>query len=268
MDAVTAHILNFTTQDFYLQTTQSFDQTRQQAWEGWQFLIDELFQNESGLYKNRLPNPCSLLDIGCGNLRFEKFLKEQIPLWDIDTQALDTCKPLVQCGMKQEPLDIETLRFYEVDIVTSLLDEDDEWLAALTPSDLVVAFGLMHHVPQKGMRKSFVERMLQLTKPGGFTCASFWQFALDEKRRTKAIATTQQALMRLPVDSQALEPNDYLLGWGIQDSPTAWRYCHSFSDEEINQLIEDTLDYAHVVADYKADGSSHQMNRYVVWQRE
>lgn len=57
---------------------------------------------------------------------------------------------------------------------------------------------------------------------------------------------------------------DFVLGW--QNVPGAYRYCHSFSDIELDQLVVACGDAAEEVVRFTADGRTGEMNAYVVLQ--
>ncbi|MDR3136291.1 MAG: class I SAM-dependent methyltransferase [Coriobacteriales bacterium] len=58
------------------------------------------------------------------------------------------------------------------------------------------------------------------------------------------------------------EAGDYLLGW--DNIPGAYRYCHSFSQVEIDWLSSSVAKKASVVARFKADGRSGDLNTYLI----
>lgn len=63
---------------------------------------------------------------------------------------------------------------------------------------------------------------------------------------------------------QQFNEGDYLLGW--RNLPGVYRYCHSFSDEEIDSLVTLVADKAKCVARFRADGRTGGLNEYLVLQ--
>ena len=120
----------------------------------------------------------------------------------------------------------------------------------------------MHHIPGIHQRRQFLDIMLNKTHPEGYVLVSLWQFERDERLARKARETTQYALERYP-DLQ-LNEGDWLLGW--QDEPDALRYCHSFTDAEIDRLITHVADKAQLVDRFCADGPNDDLNCYLVLQ--
>lgn len=260
-----------------------------------------------------LPAPRSLtrsvLDIACGNLRFEAFLANTYPHIDWSFFAVDNCEPLVASG--QEDI-AKKVHFACEDIVSNLLEglpaaepANIPALAAATPFDLVVSFGFLHHIPSFDLRQRFLLEALSQVKPGGYLVVSFWQFLNDPAKRAKIEQTHAEALAffagcaetrandrdaldrgannarsgspnsgdptlgdrKSPVlDPSSLEPNDYFLGW--KNEPGNYRYCHHFSNEEIDRIITTLAPHATVIESFSADGKPGNLNRYVVFKRE
>lgn len=246
----------------------------------------------------------SVLDIACGNLRFEAFLANAYPHIDWSFFAVDNCEPLVASG--QEDI-AKKVHFTCEDIVSNLLEglpaaepANIPALAAATPFDLVVSFGFLHHIPSFDLRRQFLLEALSQVKPGGYLVVSFWQFLNDPAKRAKIEQTHAEALALFASGAEArandrdaldrgvgssssdnpnpsclkppaffagsLEPNDYFLGW--KNEPGNYRYCHHFSNEEIDRIIAALAPHATVVESFSADGKPGNLNRYVVFKRE
>ena len=298
--------------EFYERNAASFSQTRTAPWEGWRRCMAACgFDDSDGA---ALDQPVdaqiadSVLDIACGNLRFEAFLANTYPHIDWSFFAVDNCEPLVASG--QEDI-AKKVHFTCEDIVSNLLEglpaaepANIPALAAATPFDLVVSFGFLHHIPSFDLRQRFLLEALSQVKPGGYLVVSFWQFLNDPAKRAKIEQTHAEALAffagcaetrandrdaldrgannarsgspnsgdptlgnrKSPVlDPSSLEPNDYFLGW--KNEPSNYRYCHHFSNEEIDRIITALAPHATVVESFSADGKPGNLNRYVILQR-
>ena len=92
---------------------------------------------------------------------------------------------------------------------------------------------------------------------------SLWQFAKSPELAAKAIETTAKA--RTEYGLPMLDEGDYLLGW--QNRPHAYRYCHTFSDEEVARLVCTVGDRAQLVSRFEADGRTGTLNSYLVFRR-
>lgn len=252
----TAEQLSRITSEFYAQQAQSFSATRQVPWQGWQKCLDAMPQLVAG-------EKPSVLDIGCGNLRFARFLYDEAGIVPEKYFAVDNCKPLVESG--NTGAHVSELAFIELDVIKSLLNNTLSSRLTVPACDLVVAFGFLHHVPGAQKRIQLLRTLLEKTKPGGFVCVAFWQFMNSQKLAAKAQETTAQGLRALGIDASELEEHDYLIGW--QDKENTWRYCHHFSQEELDELLGSLGPDVHVCAQFSADGKDNNLNRYVILQR-
>ena len=256
ISASTAEQLSYVTSEFYTQQAQSFSATRQMPWQGWQQCLDAMPQLSAG-------EKLSVLDVGCGNLRFARFLCDEVGIVPAKYFAVDNCKPLVESG--EVGTHISELIFIELDVIKSLLDNTLSSRLTVPACDLVVAFGFLHHVPGAQKRIQLLRTLLEKTKPGRFVCISFWQFMNSQKLAAKAQKTTAQGLHALGIDASELEEHDYLIGW--QDKANTWRYCHHFSQEELDELLGSLGSDVQVCAQFSADGKDNDLNRYVILQR-
>ena len=253
MNKQIARRLSQVTSEFYVHQAQSFSATRQMPWQGWKQCLDAV-PHLKDVEKLRV------LDIGCGNLRFARFLIEQVGLKLESYVAVDNCEPLVNCGNISMPVTL-----IKTDIVNNLLDNRLSEQLRIPASDLVVVFGFLHHVPGVQNRVEFLKTLLDETKPGGYLCVSFWQFMNNKKLAAKAHKTTSQALQELKMDSDALEKNDYLLGW--QNQMHTWRYCHHFTQQELDELVVQLGSNVRVCKQFSADGKEDNLNQYLIFQR-
>lgn len=170
---------NSETTRFYQEVGESFSATRQHPWEGWQRC------------KKYLPSGSKVLDIGCGNQRFAKFVPE--------------CKVI--------GIDNTFNADIKLDIVQALLDNNFPSVKC----DAAVAFGLMHHIPDYDLRLRLIKYMLE---QADIAIITFWQ--IGEKQLKKV---------------EHIEGEDYYLHW--QDRSDVRRFCHNFTNEEVDQVIED-----------------------------
>jgi SAM-dependent methyltransferase len=125
--------------------------------------------------------------------------------------------------------------------------------------DLAVCFGFFHHIPTAAMRERAISNLCACVRPGGYAVLSFWQFMRDPKIAAKAKRATNTAgdTRHINLDAQ---DGDFFLGW--QGDCETLRYCHDYSETEINKLVD--LCGAQEIARFSADGKSGNLNRYVV----
>jgi len=266
MDTKTVDILRTVTNDFYRNHADSFSQTRTSPWRGWKRVIEILRENVDGnahisdaLTGKSCPERelLTVFDLACGNLRFEQFLQEELPGIPIIAYGIDNCDAL----LPTTGFDSLIFNYQHLDVLRTL--QQDRVLTDIIeapPCDICVCFGFMHHVPTQAARIQVLDGLIRQTRPGGFIALSFWQFMNSEKLRAKACASHEKALSVLDIDG--LGENDYLYGW--QHTTDAFRYCHSFTDAEINRLIEAVSDTTTLVSRFSSDGRTHNLNTYVV----
>ncbi len=172
--AVVQQLSTLTTK-FYAREAASFSATRQAPWHGWEKAWKVVSEQRPAC----VTAPLTVLDLGCGNLRFERYLTERTR-GPIAVCALDNCAALAEDGTAPLP-ERFTLEFHEADLVEHLLDSPTVPLANSGTCDIAVAFGLMHHLPTFALRAGALRELLSALRPGGFAIASFWQFALPPR---------------------------------------------------------------------------------------
>ena len=231
---------------FYQQTSRSFDATRQAGWPGWQRVMEAA----------DLPRATqvSVVDLACGNLRFERYLLDagvHVHAW-----ALDSCDELAEMGRKafEAGGGACELSYQHLDVLATLLAGEDLASAIEAPTcDLCVAFGFMHHVPTHALRAQVLQALVAHARVGGLVAVSFWQFAKNARLMSKAE----------PVANG--DTGDYLLGW--QDREDVHRYCHSFTEKEIDELALGCAPQARELQRFSTDGRTGDLNRYLILQR-
>lgn len=244
------------TGEFYRANAESFSQTRQSPWQGWVRLLEVMDARAAERELLRV------LDVACGNLRFERYLADALPGRMLSGWAVDNCEPLVEAGERSEFGPLSRIAFQNLDVIERLsagcLREALE--APDASCDLAVSFGFMHHVPLERWRVELLRALVAKVRSGGFMAVSFWRFLNSDKLAGKAKETTSRARAELGIPE--LPPNDYLLGW--QDTQGLYRYCHHFDEPEIERLLAAVADSAELVSRFEADGKTGNLNEYVV----
>ncbi|WP_294416485.1 class I SAM-dependent methyltransferase [uncultured Senegalimassilia sp.] len=288
------------TGEFYRANVESFSQTRQSPWRGWVRLLevmdaaggrtgcepgalhaadgavegsvrrDTRAADDEGCGKSCAvtdvgasgQEPLRVLDLACGNLRFERYLADVLPCKMLSGYAVDNCDPLVEAGERNGSDALSRMSFQNLDAIERLsagcLREALE--APDASCDLAVSFGFMHHVPLERWRVELLRALVAKVRPGGFVVVSFWRFLNSDKLARKAQETTSRARAELGIPE--LPGNDYLLGW--QDTQGLYRYCHHFDEPEIERLLAAVADSAELVSRFEADGKTGNLNEYVV----
>ncbi|MGN0262652.1 MAG: class I SAM-dependent methyltransferase [Eggerthellaceae bacterium] len=250
---------------FYRKTAESFSSTRQSAWQGWEHLADivegRLATSRASQTEGAEARTCGSLhvvDLACGNLRFETFLESRLPDALLAFTVVDNCDGF-PCTPVESPC-----KFVRADLVEWLRNEDGAGFPPMPKADLAVSFGFMHHIPGKDTRTVFLQLMANLLAPGGIGAVSLWDFAQDPKMAAKAEASTARAETALSLPD--LEEGDYILGW--QNDAEAFRYCHSFSPAEIDGLERALPPHTRTIGRFRADGRTGTLNTYLVFERK
>jgi SAM-dependent methyltransferase len=232
MNSATIERLNQLNREFYRTTAAQFDESRSEPWPGWNNLLPYL------------KTPLSVLDVGCGNGRFGVFL----------AQTLGT--NLSYCGVDNNPVLLQHARESLSRIETRLENRDViEYPPDTGEFDLVVLFGMLHHIPGSTSRRTFMQILAQRVAPGGIFAFAVWRFYDYERFRERIVPW--------PVDIQ-VEPHDYLLDW--RRGTSALRYCHYVNETEHADLI--TATGLTEVITYRSDGRTNDMNRYSLLRRD
>jgi SAM-dependent methyltransferase len=289
MDEKTARMLCEINNSFYRDNAASFSATRQRPWPGWTACLEQMGGiGARGLWAHAPhardgSREFRVFDLACGNLRFEDFLANALPDARVAVYAVDNCNALLpwgaphggqagggaaggaQAGAPHAPHTPHGgqphITYQNLDILEALHSGKrlSDCIAA-PRCELSVSFGLMHHVPLPEHRAAILAALVEQTRPGGLVAVSFWQFLNDEARARKAQATHARALQELGLPQ--LGDNDFLLGW--QNAPGTYRYCHSFTDAELDQLAQSVAEHASTLARFAADGSTGKLNSYLL----
>lgn len=277
MDRETVRALNELNAVFYRTHAASFSATRRAAWHGWERLLalpemQTLLGGGSPLPTGAADadapqaEPLAVLDVACGNLRFEKFLAERTGAHPLHIYAVDNCPDLA--ADTRDPDDALTARcrlcFQNLDVVDALIEGSAASAREAPRAHLAVSFGFMHHIPSARAREDFLAALLSCLRPGGVAAVSLWRFMDDPRLAAKARAITAPFAA---AHNLALEKNDFLLGW--QDDTDTVRYCHHFCEEEIARLADaaSTRTGARLISRFEADGKSGSLNTYLVFKR-
>lgn len=204
---------------FYQERASEFSRTRERPWSGW----GEILKRVEAL----LPERPRVLDVGCGNGRFGRFLEDRLGR-DFD-----------YVGVEESPLGLaEARRRLRGDVV---LVEHDFLESPFPPSvsegkfDWIALFGVLHHVPGRENRTRVLKRLSAVLAPGGILTFSLWRFDRDPCFSKKVVPWEEfRARTGVEIDLEDLEPGDHILTWG--GKPHAYRFCHLMSEEEEDDL--------------------------------
>jgi tRNA (uracil-5-)-methyltransferase TRM9 len=250
MNAQTVAELNAINRMFYHRQAEAFSSTRRSPWKGWERLLESM--------THRFPHDevISVLDVGCGNGRFARYLSEQY-LQSFSYVGVDVSSRALDHARRSMP-DTVSAEWIQHDIVadppkTSLPPE------ARRPFSLVAVFGLLHHVPGSHLRRSLVAECARVLTSQGILALSVWQFGRFDRFKRKIVPWAElEAKTGIKVDRSQLEPGDHILTWGAD--PPAYRYCHFLDAGETHELVNSLP--LQCIDSYDADGETGDLNRY------
>lgn len=241
MKQATQDILNNINRTFYQKRAEEFSQTRQSFWKGWNMVWK--------IVSPTLPQNPMIMDVGCGNGRFGQFLISKLGA-NFQYIGVDSADALL--GKARVNLELLGNR--------KLINADV--FEIHYSADLVVLFGVLHHIPGLAQRNELVKSLHDHVNPGGKLALSLWhadRIASLYQRQAKS-----EDLKKLGIDPEDLEAGDVLLPFGIKKN--SWRYVHIFSDREINGLIK-TLEIK-TTSKFEADGRTGRLNTYLILEKE
>ncbi len=231
MNKITIERLNQINREFYERTASSFDESRGEPWPGWNNLLPYL------------RSPLSVLDVGCGNGRFGRFLADHLGIG------------LSYHGVDNNPTLLERARLSLAGVPARLEIRD---VITHPPAegqyDLVALFGVLHHVPGGEQRRAFIQTLAHRVAPGGYLAFAAWCFYEYERFRARVVPWP---------DDLDVEPHDYLLDW--RRGERALRYCHYVDEAEHADLI--AASGLTEVITFRADGRTNDINRYSLLRR-
>ncbi|MEM7803230.1 MAG: class I SAM-dependent methyltransferase, partial [Chloroflexota bacterium] len=197
------------------------------------------------------PNrPVSILDVGCGNGVFARFMLKNKRLERY--LGVDFSAGLLQAA-----------EAYEVDRATAINFESRDisragFLADLPTFDLVACFAAMHHIPQKARRAFLLKEMGGHLKSGGLLFLSNWQFLNSERQKRKILSWDEVGL-----HPELVEANDYLLSW--QRGGFGRRYVCLIGPEETDWMVAEAG--LELVEQYYSDGKEKNLALYTILRK-
>lgn len=260
MKPQTAEKLNQINQDFYQKIAAEFDSSRHYHWPGWEILWDKTALRTENKVEAEIET-IKILDIGCGNARFYDFLEQKLPDRAFQYYGLDFSTALLDIAKNNHSQ--ENFHILEVDIF------DYNWSSKINVNqfDLIVLFGVMHHIPNLEKRQQLFRSIGNLLSNKGKFVFTTWQFLSSARLTSKVVdgATIEgkAVFSELNLKPEDLNHRDYILDWN--KGQKAYRYGHIYQEKEIQDLTFDAN--LKIQQTFTADGKEGDVNRYYITQK-
>lgn len=188
--------------------------------------------------------PSRVLDVGCGDGRFGRFLRARDPAIDPTTgyTGVDFSAPLLAAG----------------EAPGRLLRRDlsrPGALDGLGSFDWVVCLSTLQHIPGRDRRARLLREMRDCLGLGGRLALANWQFLDSPRQRRKLRPWAEVGLSAADV-----EPGDYLLAW--QRGGYGLRYVAHIDAAATRELAAEVG--LRVVEQYRSDGRETDLNLYTI----
>jgi tRNA (uracil-5-)-methyltransferase TRM9 len=248
MNVETAGTLNRITRRFYDDSALGFAATHEAPRPGWGRVLNTLAIRDAP--------ELSVLDIGCGNGRFARFIQRHAQ------------RAFCYLGVDASPALVNFARAETAglaDATCTVFDFVEHSLEKLVQDrtfTLIVAFGVLHHIPAHRRRREFLQQLCCRVAPGGALACSIWREQCPEQAGQEALSWEEYNRgAREPVELAQLERGDNL----VARRGSVARYCHFVDDAETARLFEG-LPLA-PLEPFTADGRTGTLNSYVLLRR-
>jgi tRNA (uracil-5-)-methyltransferase TRM9 len=234
MDSKTRTALGEINRAFYDTEARAFSDTRDHPWPGWTRLLPRMRSSE----------PLRVLDLGCGNARFARFLSAEHVASEY--LGVDASEALLELAGAAAP---------ESQLVRHDLIRNSPAQLPPGPFDWITLFGVTHHIPGEAERRQLFLALCDRLAPDGHLVFTTWQFSSDDRFARRSLPFDDEI-----IDPTQLEHGDHLLQWGADTS--ASRYCHDTNPDERARLLAALP--MRLVDEYQSDGRGDQLNHYTV----
>lgn len=242
MDAEVAQRLIALNKAFYQKLASPFSATRGQVQPGVKRVLDDV------------PADAAILDLGCGNGSVARELVSK--KYQGKYVGVDFSKEMLEEARKNVPRPTSHVEFVQADLTATNWNLKSPIAGCIF--DFIFAFAVLHHIPSREIRMSFLNQVGSLMEPRGRFVLSNWQFLNSPRLREKI-----QTWEKLGLSDSQVDKGDYLLDW--RSGELGLRYVHHFEKAELAGLAVETG--FRVVDEFLSDGKSGNLALYQEWEK-
>ena len=247
MDAEVAQRLIALNKEFYQNLASPFSATRSRLQPGVKRVLGDV------------PLDASILDLGCGNGGVANELvnrnhKGRYVGMDFSEELLDVARSKVQSRVSKRPM--SDVQFIQADLTSR--DWDLQSPISNLRFDFIFAFAVLHHLPSRELRVTFLRQVGRLASSGRFVLSN-WQFLNSQRLKARI-----QSWESIGLSDEQVDQGDYLLDW--RSGGKGLRYVHYFDSAELAGLAKETG--FGIVEEFLSDGKSGNLALYQSWAAE
>ncbi len=237
--------------DFYARFGEDFGETRPRVNPGVQRVLA------------RIPAGSTVIDIGCGDGKVGRRVVGGRYLGLDSSPALLARACALTRGLfgSAQLLDVSALAVWPEsgsDVAFAQVDVLGPGVGAIADgvADWVVAFAVLHHIPDQSQRLALLRTAAGWLKPGGRLAVSCWQ-----PQRSPRYERLNRPWSEIGVAADAVEPADRLLGWE-RGGRSGLRYVRVIDPDELQALLDETG--LQTVDRFSDDGHARNLADYVI----
>lgn len=246
MNQITEQKIIQLNKSFYDNISKHWNHNPSYYWQGWYKLLPYL-QKKIGL-----TGSIKILDLGCGNGRFLSFLHFHFPDIQVDYTGVD--------NSDFSKIDISLYNSIKVKFINQDLLQKDWNLN--DKYDIVVAFGIIHHIPGERLLYTFFDNLASSLADNGLIIFTTWQYMRLERLRKRVLIGEKklQLTKELCIDEKELRPGDNFLDWTMGDYGV--RFSHYFEEREVCEIIDSYR--LNLLDNYLDDDREQNRNQYFI----
>jgi len=223
--------------EFYDQFARPFAESRAQPQPGFFRLLEHI-----------RPEYERLLDVGCGEGRFGRFLLTNVPA--MKYTGVDFTEKLLQYARAGHAVSSGLQgTFLARDL------SEPECLEGLGKFEVIACLATLQHIPGKRLRSQLLAEMGAHLAENGRILLSNWQFLSSDRQKRKIMDWSEAGLSR-----EDVEADDYLLSW--QRDGLGFRYVAQLDEVTIEDLA--SAAGLRIIDQFRSDGREGDLNLYTI----